>query len=277
MDLEISRIGRHIALWTLNRPKDNTFGGTLLKDLMEASLAAQEDDDIRVVITTGAGRAYSAGADLDQFAKLDGASMNETFHRGLAAAANPYASSSRRVEALEELGIGHWGLQWLKLDKPLIAAINGPAAGAGFCFTLLHDFRVMGPKAFLTPGFTALGVAPELGATWILPRLIGQSRATEILLLNPRIGPEEALSYGLAHRVADDPVAEAVALGERLAALPPLAVSSTLRLVRGSGASTLPDQLVREYRLQQDLWESDDFRDGVTSIMARFAATRADP
>jgi len=271
MDLEISRIGRHIALWRLNRPRHNAFGGTLLRDLIEASRAAQQDDDIRVVITTGAGRSYAVGADIDNLTEMSRLSMNTSFHRPPSGSENGYNSPSALVEALEEQGIGHWTREWLRLDKPLIAAINGPAAGGGFCLALLHDLRVMAPDAFLTPGFTSLGLAPELGASWLLPRLVGQSRATELLLFNPRISAEEGLRTGLVHRIADDPVEEAVAMAEQLCARSPLAIAATLRLLRSSGDHPLSAQLVREYRLQQALWESEEFRAEVATLAARLS------
>jgi enoyl-CoA hydratase/carnithine racemase len=257
--LEISRVGRHIEVWTFNRPRHNAFGGTLLRELIEASGRVREDDDVRAVITTGAGGSYAVGADLDRLVALDGASMNATFHRALVSDTG-YGSPSTLVEALEERGIGHWVLDWLRLDKPLIAAINGPAAGGGFSLALLHDLRVMAPGAFLTPGFASIGLAPELGTSWLLPRLVGQSRATELLLLDPRISADDALRTGLAHRVDPDPLGAAVKLAERLAAQPPAAVTATLRLLRSSGDSRLEDHLAREYRFQQVLWESEEFR-----------------
>jgi enoyl-CoA hydratase/carnithine racemase len=257
--LEISRIGGHIEVWTFNRPRHNAFGGTLLRELIEACGRVRNDDQIRAVITTGAGGSYAVGADLDRLSTLDGASMNATFHRSLVSDTG-YGSASALIEALEEHGIGHWVLDWLRLDKPLIAAINGPAAGGGFSLALLHDLRVMAPGAFLTPGFTSIGLAPELGTSWLLPRLVGQSRATELLLLDPRISAEDALRTGLVHRVDDDPIGAAVELAERLCAQPPAAVAATLRLLRTSGDTRLEDHLAREYRFQQILWESEEFR-----------------
>jgi enoyl-CoA hydratase/carnithine racemase len=257
--LEVSRVGDHIEVWTFNRPRHNAFGGSLLRELIEASVRARDDDSVRVVITTGAGGSYAVGADLDRLAALDGASLNATFHRNLVTETG-YDSPSSVIEALEERGIGHWVLDWLRLDKPLIAAINGPAAGGGFCLALLHDLRVMAPRAFLTAGFTSIGLAPELGASSLLPRLIGQSRASELLLLDPRISADDALHIGLAHRVDEDPLGAAVELAERLCAQPPAALAATLRLLRASGDTRLDDQLSREYRFQQVLWESEEFR-----------------
>lgn len=271
MDLEITRVGRHIALWRLSRPRHNAFGGTLLRDLIEASRAAQQDDDIRVVITTGAGPSYAVGADIDNLTEMSKLSLNRSFHRPPSGGENGYNSSSALVEAMEEYGIGHWALEWLRLDKPLIAAINGPAAGGGFCLALLHDLRVMAPDTFLTPGFSSLGLAPELGASWLLPRLVGQSKATELLLFNPRIGAEEGLRTGLVHRVAQDPVEEAVSMAEQLCTQSPLAIAATLRLLRSSGDHPLSEQLAHEYRLQRTLWESAEFRDEVAKLAARFS------
>ena len=265
MNLDIGRVGDHIEVWTFNRPRHNAFGGTLLRELIEAAGRAREDDTVRAVITTGAGGSYAVGADLDRLAALDGASMNATFHRSLVSDTG-YGSTSALVEALEERGIGHWVLDWLRLDKPLIAAINGPAAGGGFSLALLHDLRVMAPRAFLTAGFTSIGLAPELGTSWLLPRLVGQSRAAELLLLDPRIGAEDALRIGLAHRVDDDPLAAAVELAERLCAQPPAAVAATLRLLRSAGDTRLDDQLAREYRFQQVLWESEEFRARIAKL-----------
>lgn len=276
MDLEVTRVGDHIALWRLNRPSHNAYGGTLLRELIEASRAAQADDSVRAVVTTGAGPSFCVGADVDDLSSLDGASLNAAFHHGLAGGDNGFTSGSAVVEGLEERGIGHWVLEFLRLDKPMIAAVNGPAAGGGFCLALLHDLRVMAPSAILTPGFTAIGLAPEMGMSWLLPRLVGQARTTELLLLNPRIGAEEALRSGLVHRVAQDPLAEAIALAERIAALSPAAVAATLRLVRASGTISLPEQLDREYRFQQTLWETQEARTAIAGLVARLSAARTD-
>lgn len=274
MDLEVTRVREHVMLWRLNRPSHNAYGGTLLRELIEASRAAQADDSIRAVVTTGAGPSFCVGADVADLSSLDGASLNAAFHHGLAGGDNGFTSPSAVTESLEERGIGHWVLEFLKLDKPMIAAVNGPAAGGGFCLALLHDLRVMGPAAVLTPGFTTIGLAPEMGMSWLLPRLVGQARTTELLLLNPRIGAEEAVRCGLAHRVAPDPVAEAISIAEGIAALSPAAVAATLRLVRASGTTSLPEQLDREYRLQQTLWQTPEARTAIAGLVARLGAAR---
>jgi enoyl-CoA hydratase/carnithine racemase len=268
-DLEISMAGDHVQLWTINRPKHNSVGGSLLRELVEAAAAAREDDAVRAVVTTGAGPMYCSGADLDAMNDLDGRSLNGAFHHGYVGGDNGYASASPRIELLEELGIGQWVLDFLRLDKPLIAAVNGPAAGGGFSLALLHDLRVMAPTAFLATGFTSIGLGPEMGVSWLLPRLIGQSRATELLLLSPRITAELALEIGLAHRVAEDPVAEAVRMAEELASRSPAAISATVRLLRTSAGTSLPEQLSREWRFQQLLWETPEFQGAIAALIAR--------
>lgn len=277
MDLDISRIGDHVVLWRLNRPRHNAYGGTLLRDLIEANRAAQQDDTVRAVVTTGTGPSFCVGADLDDLGSLDGAGLNAAFHHGLVGGENGFASASTLVETLEERGIGHWVLEFLRLDKPLIAAVNGPAAGGGFCLALLHDLRVMAPTAFLTPGFTRIGLGPEMGVSWLLPRLVGQARATELLLLNQRVGADDAVRSGLVHRIADDPLTEALLIAEQLAALPPAAVAVTLRLLRASGSTSLPEQLTHEHRFQQTLWETPEARTAINELHTRFAERQQAP
>jgi enoyl-CoA hydratase/carnithine racemase len=113
-----------------------------------------------------------------------------------------------------------------------------------------------------------------MGMSWLLPRLVWQARTTELLLLNPRIGAQEAVRTGLAHRVAADPVAEAISIAEQLATLSPAAVAATLRLIRASGTTSLPEQLDREYRLQQTLWETQEARTAIAGLVARLRAGR---
>jgi enoyl-CoA hydratase/carnithine racemase len=268
-DLDISRAGEHVQLWTINRPPHNAVGGTLLRELVEASRAAKEDDSVRAVVTTGAGGMFCAGADLGDLDRLDGRSLNASFHHGYVGGDNGYTSASGRIEASEELGIGQWVLDFLRLDKPLIAAVNGPAAGGGFSLALLHDLRVMSPTAFLTAGFGAIGLGPEMGVSWLLPRLVGHSRAAELLLLSPRITAAEALNAGLVHRVADDPLAAAIELAEQLSRRSPAAISATVRLLRSSAEADLPGQLAWEWRFQQVLWETAEFRAEIAKLGGR--------
>lgn len=225
---------------TLNRPeKFNAVNPPLAVELPQAVNEAATDDTVRVVVITGAGRGFCAGLDLTD------ASTRKAFQEGLARS---------RHERLDDLQwVGRWALALTQCDKPVIAAINGPAAGAGFGLTLAADIRLISEAATMTAGYARIGLSPDAGVTWFLPRLVGVSRATELILTARDIKADEAERIGLVSRVfAADNFAESVATyAAHLAAGPPIALALTKRLLAVTTETDLTTQLKLELAMIQ--------------------------
>jgi len=201
-----------IATITIDRPETyNAFTGNTLEELNDAIRRATGDDTVHVVVLTGAGDGFCAGADVTEMPDWSSLTKEE------------YAGYLWTVQNVVR--------QLRGTPKPTIAAVGGPAIGAGCDFALACDLRVMGEGGILREGFVRVGLVPGDGGAWLLPRLIGESKAREYLLRGVDIPPEEAVDVGLATGVAEDPLAEARSLAEELLSLPALAVRNTNRLV----------------------------------------------
>jgi 2-(1,2-epoxy-1,2-dihydrophenyl)acetyl-CoA isomerase len=187
--------------------------GALAKSLVSALADAGRDDAVRVVVLTGAGRAFCAGLDLS---------------------APPEIPSATRAERLDPFAwVGNWVLSVLACEKPVIAAVNGPAAGAGFGLALACDVRIVAASAKLTAGYVRRGLSPDAGVSYFLPRHVGLSRASDILLTGRDVDAAEAERIGLAALVVADGElgAAAATYASRLAAGPPIAHALTKRLL----------------------------------------------
>jgi enoyl-CoA hydratase/carnithine racemase len=201
-----------IATITIDRPEAyNAFTKNTLVELNDAIGRATDDDAIYVVILTGAGDGFCAGADVTDMPDWSDLTKEE------------YAGYLWTVQNVVR--------RLRSTPKPTIAAVGGPAIGAGCDFALACDMRVMGEGGVLREGFVRVGLVPGDGGAWLLPRLIGESKAREYLLRGVDIPPEEAVEVGLAATVAEDPLDEARELAEELLSLPALAVRNTNRLV----------------------------------------------
>jgi len=211
---------------TLDRPERlNAVNPALAAELPRALDEAARDDAVRVVVLTGAGRGFCAGLDLAEPAMLGDGS---------------------RAERLDALAwVGRWVQAVVACEKPVVAAVNGAAAGAGFGLALACDVRLVSAAATMTAGYVRRGLSPDAGVTYLLPRLVGLSRAADILLTGRDVPAEEAERIGLASRVvAADAFAEA-ALGyaRQLAAGPPVALALTKRLLAQTFDRPLEAQL----------------------------------
>lgn len=210
------------AVVTLNRPdRFNALSHALVADLREQLAKLEVDDDIRAIVLTGAGRAFCAGADL----KAGPSDVEDVIRR----------LYIPLVELIAEMG------------TPIVAAVNGPAAGAGFSLALNADFRLAATTASFSMSFVKVGLVPDAGATWLLPRIVGATRAAEIALLGRKVTAEQALAWNLVNEVVPprDLSWRASALAAELAALP-ASVGQVRRLLRGAGATTLSGQLDAE-------------------------------
>ncbi len=239
---------------TLNRPERlNAVNPRLADELPVAVQAASRDDAVRVVVITGAGRGFCAGLDL-------------------AEATDPAAGS--RDERLDPYRwVGRWVQAITQCDKPVIAAVNGAAAGAGFGLALACDLRLISAGARCTAGYVRRGLSPDAGVTWFLPRLVGHARAMDIVLTGRDIASEEAERLGLATAVLADESfgADVEAYAARLAAGPPIALALTKRLMLSSASASLDTQLRDELTQIKSCFASADVREA----MAAFREKRA--
>lgn len=198
-----------VLVVTLNRPdRLNSIGGTLLADFSSALSDAGRDPEVRVIVITGAGRAFSAGAELQQ-------SSSRPSEGELP------PSQIRGIEGMRLLH-ARWAGAVNALQKPTIALINGAAAGAGLGMALTCDFRIAAESAIFVSAFARIGLSGDNGVTWGLSRIVGRSKALEILMLSPRLSSQEALELGIVRSVVpDEKLREAgLEFAERLAAGP---------------------------------------------------------
>jgi len=242
-----------IVTITLNRPeKLNAFAGHMRRDLAEALEHAGSDRDVRVVVITGAGRAFSAGGDVGAMAELMEQEDEEEFARLLGAA--------RRVV----MGIR-------QMTKPVIAAINGPASGAGCNLALACDLRLAAASATFTQSFVKVGLHPDWGGTYFLPRLVSPSKACEMFFLGDSIDADEAFRLGLVNRVVPDDELpdQSRKLAERLRSAPPNAVAMAKQAVYMGQSETLENMLQYEMDAQLRCFESQDGKEGVRAFLEK--------
>jgi enoyl-CoA hydratase/carnithine racemase len=245
-----------IATITLNRPeRRNAISGPMLTALSEYLLKANADPKVRVVILTGAGRAFCVGLDL----------VDATQGSGI--------GSDKQAQAVSvNLDLRNTPPTILfGMDKPTICALNGAAAGYGLDTALGCDIRIMGESSKLAAAFVKRGVVPESGGTWLLPRLVGWSKAAELIFTGRTLSASDSLALGLASEVVPDaellPRARAVAA--EIAGNAPLAVQSAKRLMRMGMEETFNDHVHHVYLQFLQLVRTQDFREGMTSFLEK--------
>lgn len=241
-----------VARLTLNRPEAaNAIDLPLARALMEAANACGEDDSIRCVVLTGAGRLFCAGGDI----------------AGFAAAGEKIPSLLKELTAYIHMAI----IRFLRMPKPLITAVNGPAAGAGLSLAVMGDIVLASPAAHFTLAYSAIGFTPDGGASWMLPRLIGLRRTQELMLTNRRVGAEEAAAIGLVTRLteADALADEAQALAVQLASSASRALGKTRNLILESFDTSLETHLEAEACAIAEASRSDEGREGVAAFIAK--------
>lgn len=220
-----------VARLTLNRPElANAIDIEMARALMEASIRCDEDPSIRCVVITGAGRFFCAGGDVGSFAQ----------------AGNDIAVLLKELTAYLHMAISRLA----RMAKPLMTAINGPAAGAGLSLALLGDIALAADSAHFTPAYSRLGLSPDGGCTWLLPRLVGLRCAQEILMTNRRVSADEAACMGLVTRSIGAAAfeAEVAAMAGKLAAMPTQGLGYTRNLLLSSLDSSLETHLEAEAR-----------------------------
>ena len=258
--LLVSTTPAGVRTLTLDRPERlNAVNARLAEELPRAVDEAAADDAVRVVVITGAGRAFCAGLDLGEPVALD---------------------QSTRVARLDPLAwVGRWVMSVVGCEKPVIAAVNGVAAGAGVGLALAADIRLVSSAASLTAGYVRRGLSPDAGVSYFLPRHVGLARASDIILTGRDVDAVEAERIGLAsgvlpvERFAEDVAAYA----ERLAAGPPLALALSKRLLSASLDATLQWQLRDELASIKTCFGTRDLAEAMTAFRekrpARFTGT----
>jgi 2-(1,2-epoxy-1,2-dihydrophenyl)acetyl-CoA isomerase len=250
-EVETGRDGAVLTI-TLNRPEVlNALNGAMHTELA-AALERAADPEIRGVVLTGAGRGFCVGQDLTEFrggARDVGDRLREQFNRHVLA-----------IRALE---------------KPVLAAVNGPAAGAGLSLALACDLRIASDGASFVPAFIGVGLVPDTGGTWLARRLLGAARAFEWLTTDRRLAAAEAHQWGLVSEVvpADELAERAAEIAELFATMPTRAVWETKRLLDGAETATLEEQLELEARTQAELVKTPDFTEGVAAFLEKRDAT----
>jgi enoyl-CoA hydratase/carnithine racemase len=242
-----------ITTINLNRPdKLNAFVGHMRRDLAEALEHAGSDRNTRVVIITGAGRAFCAGGDIAFMADLMQRRDAEEFSRILGA--------GRRVI-----------LAIRQMTKPVIASINGPASGAGFNLALACDLRIAANTATFSQSFAKVGLHPDWGGTYFLPRLVTPNKACEMFFLGESIDAAEALRLGIVNQVVAPEELEnaTMQLAQRLRAAPPIALAAAKHAVYASQAADLEEMLRYETEAQLRCFESDDGHEGVHAFLEK--------
>jgi 2-(1,2-epoxy-1,2-dihydrophenyl)acetyl-CoA isomerase len=246
-----------VATITLNRPDALNSLTVSAKEALAAALRQAADDPaVRAVLLTGAGRGFCAGQDLRE-------------HAALLAASDPAPLTTVRdhfnpiVRAIAEM------------PKPVVAAVNGIAAGAGASLAFAADFRIAAERASFLLAFANVGLALDSGASWLLPRLIGHARATALALLAEPVTATHALDMGLVNAVVPDDtvLAAATELATRLAGGPTLAYAAIKESIRYAWTATLPEALEKEAELQARAGATDDHRNATQAFLNRERAT----
>lgn len=252
-DAVLYTVADQIATITFNRPEQqNTISGPMLKSLTEMLLQADAEPDVRAIIVTGTGKFFCAGLD------LRGSDITNNLSEGKSSPANLDLRNTPPT-------VLH------NLDTPTIAAINGSAAGYGMDLALGCDIRIMADTAKLAAAFTARGVVPESGGTWILPRLIGWSKAAEIIFTGQTLSAAECTEMGLVSRTVNNNEvhAEALALAGRISKNAPLAVQASKRMMRMGMNENFNDHVHHVFLQLLPLFQSADFKEGMASFMEK--------
>jgi 2-(1,2-epoxy-1,2-dihydrophenyl)acetyl-CoA isomerase len=243
-----------VAILSLDHPEVlNAVSMDMLGGLAEA-LDAVDDrrTEVRCLVITGQGRAFCAGAN------LQGRGKGEPGGRSNAGAAleTAYHPILRRLR---------------NLHCPIVASVNGVAAGAGMSIALMGDMILCARSAYFLQAFRRIGLVPDCGSTWLLPRLVGRARAVELSLMGERLPAEKALEWGLVNRVHDDAVLreETLKLAHGLANGPTIALSLIRRLYWDSPHNSFEEQLDLEQRLQREAGAAEDFRECVTAFLEK--------
>ena len=243
-----------VALVTLNRPAAlNSFDRQMHHDLWAAFDQAEANPAIRAMVLTGSGRGFCAGADLSSFDFTPGPDRVARADPGpiIDQAFNP---TTRRIQSLR---------------MPIIAAVNGVAAGAGASVAMACDIAIAAPQASFIQAFSKIGLIPDAGSSWLLVERIGLARALALAMTGDKLPAQQAKDWGVIWEVADDPVAAALAMAERLAVMPTKALVATRALLQGATTRSLSEQLDLERDIQSAMGRTHDYFEGVQAFLEK--------
>ena len=239
-----------LATLTLNAPdKLNAVSRKMIAEIKNAWEDIAADGSVRAVLLTGAGRGFCAGADLSDPDRANDADSGSALDKFF----NPVIRTMR------------------SLPKPIVAAVNGVAAGVGMSFALASDIAIAAKSASFLQAFARIGLLPDGGSTWFLPRLVGEQRARALAMLAPQIKAEQAREWGLIWEVVEDAdlMKTATELAHRLAGGPTLSLARIKEAMNRADANDLSAQLDLERDFQRELGRSEDFREGVQAFLAK--------
>ena len=243
-------VENNVAHITLNRPQVfNSMHHAMRQEILAALETCKKDPAIRAVYLTGSGKAFCAGEDLQEVTDPNGPSLNEIISTGY----NPMVTAIRMLE------------------KPVVCAVNGVAAGAGANIALACDITVAAESASFTQAFSKIGLIPDSGGTWTLPRLIGLQRATALMMLSDKVSAEEAASMGMIWKVFPDASfsADSLQLAEKLAQMPTRGLGLTKRALNRAFSQDFFAQLSVEDELQTAAGQTSDYREGVAAFLEK--------
>ena len=243
-----------VALVTLNRPAAlNSFDRQMHHDLWAAMDRAEANSTIRAMVLTGAGSGFCAGADLSSFDFTPGPDRVARADPGpiIDQAFNP---TTRRIQSLR---------------MPIIAAVNGVAAGAGASVAMACDIAIAAPGASFIQAFSKIGLIPDAGSSWLLVERLGLARAMALSMTGDKLPAQQAKDWGVIWEVADDAVAAALAMAERLALMPTRALVATRALLQGATTRSLSEQLDLERDTQSAMGRTHDYFEGVQAFLEK--------
>jgi 2-(1,2-epoxy-1,2-dihydrophenyl)acetyl-CoA isomerase len=243
-----------VAVATLNRPQSlNSFTRQMHRELGDAMAQVENNPVIRALVITGAGRGFCAGADLAEFDFTPGPDMVARADPGpiIDQAFNP---TVRRLQALR---------------VPTIAAVNGVAAGAGASLVMTCDIAIAAPGASFIQAFSKIGLIPDAGGSWFLVERLGLARAMALAMTGDKLSATQARDWGMIWDIAEEPMAAALALAERLSVMPTKALVATRHLLRDASTRTLNEQLDAERDTQSALGRTHDYIEGVLAFLQK--------
>lgn len=244
-------IANGVATLTLNRPEVfNSFNREMALQFQDHLDACEEDDDVRAIVITGAGKAFCAGQDLKEVTTPE---LNPGFKKILEEHYNPIISKIRAIE------------------KPIVAGVNGVAAGAGANIALACDVVIASEHASFIQAFSKIGLVPDSGGTYFLPRLIGFQKASALMMLGDKVSAQEAERLGMVYKVvlAEEFEETIQNTAITLAKMPTKALGMTKRLLNYAMTNDLDEQLYNEGKLQIEAAESEDYREGVAAFVEK--------
>jgi 2-(1,2-epoxy-1,2-dihydrophenyl)acetyl-CoA isomerase len=245
-----------VAVVTLNRPAAlNSFTREMHQSLRRTLDRAEAAPHIRALVLTGAGRGFCAGLDLSELDFTPGPGLLERADPG-PVIDQEFNPTTRRLQSLK---------------LPTVVAVNGVAAGAGASIAMACDIAVAAPGASFVQAFSKIGLIPDAGGSWLLVERLGLARAMALAMTGDKLTAEKALEWGLIWQVAEDSVAAAVAIAEKLAVMPTKALVATRHLLQGAGTRSLDEHLNVERDTQSALGKTHDYMEGVNAFLEKRA------